>query len=83
MCAEFLNFLPGLVGLPPHTQKERIGSLELGKEADFVILSCKANAEAMLKAWEMLGDVLRGFGAGGEASPPTQGGNLWIQVGHV
>jgi len=27
--------------------EERIGSLERGKEADFVILSCKANAEAL------------------------------------
>jgi len=70
------------VGLPPHTQKERIGSLELGKEADFVILSCKANAEAMLKAWEML-VFLREFGAGFSSFSTDSRGNLWIQVGHV
>lgn len=77
MCAEFFNLLPFLlvaVDFRHHTQKERIGSLELGKEADFVILSCKANAEAMLKVgrcWCFFGDLELV-----EAFSPTQGGNM-------
>lgn len=83
MCAEFFNFLPGLVAgwLPPPTRKR--SALEvwsLGKKQ----ISSSFRARRMLRQCWKLGDVfleLRGFGAGGEASPPTQGGiygSKWV-----
>ena len=41
--------------------EERLGSLELGKEADFVVLSCKSNAQAELPLAENDGNPWASF----------------------